>query len=70
MNEMGYTVNEYTDSYQTAIKRSETRNIARGKAVTLLTTPKKYAGEDPMTLAADAGVQVFTQTGLVSRGMI
>jgi hypothetical protein len=50
MNEMRYSVEEYIKSYEKAIERASMKNIASGKPVTLLTRPKKYAGEDPQTL--------------------
>jgi len=54
MNEMGYSVSEYTDSYSETIKRSERPNIAAGKKVEAVTRPKKYAAEDPMSLTDGA----------------
>ncbi|MDT8400579.1 MAG: DUF4838 domain-containing protein [Bacteroidales bacterium] len=54
MNEMGYSVSEYTDSYRETIKRSEQPNIAAGKKVVAITAPKKYAAEDPMALTDGA----------------
>ncbi|MEA1885699.1 MAG: DUF4838 domain-containing protein [Bacteroidota bacterium] len=54
MNEMGYTVDEYIDSYKKTIKRSEMPNIAGGKKVIALTAPKKYADEDPQALTDGA----------------
>jgi len=54
MNEMGYSVDEYTSGYKFAVERAGLRNIAAGKEVSLLTTPKKYAGEDPATITNGA----------------
>ena len=54
MNEMGYSVEEYVDSYNRTIERSELPNIAAGKKVEALTAPKKYAGENPLTLTDGA----------------
>jgi len=54
MNEMGYTVEEYYYSYKKAIKVAALPNKAKGKKVTLLTKPKKYANEDPQTLTDGA----------------
>ncbi|MBN1387993.1 MAG: DUF4838 domain-containing protein [Bacteroidales bacterium] len=54
MNEMGYTVDEYIDSYNKTIKRSEITNIAAGKKIIAITAPKKYAGEDPQVLTDGA----------------
>ncbi len=50
MNEMGYSVEEYIDSYNKTIQRSKLPNIANGKNVEAITAPKKYAGEDPRVL--------------------
>jgi len=50
MNEMGYTVQEYLDSYEKTLQRALIPDVARGKKVTLLTSPKKYADEDPQVL--------------------
>jgi hypothetical protein len=54
MNEMGFTVEEYYNSYNKAIKIAALPNKAKGKKVTLLTKPKKYANEDPQTLTDGA----------------
>jgi len=54
MNEMGFTVEEYYNSYHKAIKVAALPNKAKGKIVTLLTKPKKYANEDPQTLTDGA----------------
>lgn len=54
MNEMGFTVEEYYNSYHKAIKVAALPNKAKGKKVTLLTKPKKYANEDPQTLTDGA----------------
>ena len=50
MNEMRFSVDEYISSYEIALERASLANIAAGKPVTLLTRPKKYAGEDPQVL--------------------
>jgi hypothetical protein len=47
---MGYSVAEYVASFEKAIERASLSNMAKGKPVTLLTQPKKYAGEDPQVL--------------------
>ncbi|MET2984593.1 DUF4838 domain-containing protein [Aureibaculum conchae] len=54
MNEMGFTVEEYYHSYKKTIEVAVKPNIAKGKKVTLLTKPKKYANEDPQTLTDGA----------------
>ena len=54
MNEMGFTVNEYTVNYYSAIVTAQKPNKAKGKPVVSLTNPKKYAGEDPMVLTDGA----------------
>lgn len=54
MNEMGYTVAEYLDTYAKTMERAKGRNLAKGKAVRLLTRPKKYAEEDPQALTDGA----------------
>ncbi len=54
MNEMGFTVDEYYEAYQKSIEFAKQPNKASGKKVTLLTTPKKYANEDPQTLTDGA----------------
>lgn len=54
MNEMGYTVEEYVDSYNKTILRSQLPNIAKNKNVEAITAPKKYAGEDPGVLTDGA----------------
>jgi hypothetical protein len=50
MNEMGFKVDEYYDNYTKAMEVATQPNKAKGKKVTLFTTPKKYANEDPQTL--------------------
>lgn len=50
MNEMRYSVEEYIQSYDKALDRAALPNKAANKSVTLLTQPKKYAGEDPQVL--------------------
>lgn len=54
MNEMRFTVEEYLDSYNNALKRSRLENKASGADVLLLTRPHKYAQENPMTLTDGA----------------
>lgn len=54
MNEMGFTVSEYYENYKKAIEVAEKPNKAKGKKVSLLTKPKKYANEDPQTLTDGA----------------
>ncbi|MDY7394317.1 DUF4838 domain-containing protein [Aureibaculum sp. 2210JD6-5] len=54
MNEMGFTVEEYYNSYKKTIEVAVKPNIAKGKKVTLITQPKKYANEDPQTLTDGA----------------
>lgn len=54
MNEMGYTVKEYVAFVKATLERAQLPNLAEGKAVTLLTQPKKYADEDPQTLTDGA----------------
>ena len=50
MNEMGYTVEEYLAGYEKTLHRALIPDVAKGKKVTLLTKPKKYAGENPQVL--------------------
>ena len=50
MNEMGYKVQEYLGSYEKTLHRALIPDVAKGKKVTLLTAPKKYADEDPQVL--------------------
>ncbi|TFH27680.1 MAG: DUF4838 domain-containing protein [Bacteroidia bacterium] len=50
MNEMGYSVDEYIQSYERALDRASLPNKAAKKPVFLLSQPKKYAGEDPQVL--------------------
>lgn len=54
MNEMGYTVTDYTNAYLKSIQVALQPNIASGKKVTLLTHPKKYANENPQALTDGA----------------
>ena len=54
MNEMGFTVDEYLDSYRKALQVAMQPNKALGKRVTLMTKPKKYANEDPQVLTDGA----------------
>jgi hypothetical protein len=54
MNEMGFTVDEYLNSYAKALDVAIQPNMAQDKKVTLLTKPKKYANEDPQVLTDGA----------------
>lgn len=54
MNEMGFTVVEYLNSYQKALEVAKRPNKALGKKVQLMTKPKKYANEDPQVLTDGA----------------
>ncbi|MEM6964528.1 MAG: DUF4838 domain-containing protein [Bacteroidota bacterium] len=54
MNEMRYSVEEYLSLYQRTLQRAGQTNLALQKPVELLTTPKKYAKEDPQTLTDGA----------------
>ena len=54
MNEMGFTVKEYLTTYKKAIATASKPNKAVGKKVVSLTSPKKYANEDPMVLTDGA----------------
>jgi hypothetical protein len=54
MNEMGFGVDEYVALYQATLKRAQHPNMAYQKPVTLLTTPKKYANEDPQSITDGA----------------
>jgi hypothetical protein len=54
MNEMRYTVEEYLKLYQVTLQRARKTNLAYQKPVQLLTSPKKYANEDPQTLTDGA----------------
>jgi hypothetical protein len=54
MNEMGFTVSEYGANYLSALETAKRNNKAKGKKVLSLTTPKKYANEDPMVLTDGA----------------
>lgn len=54
MNEMGFTVSEYGTNYISALETAKRTNKAKGKNVISLTTPKKYAGENPMVLTDGA----------------
>jgi len=54
MNEMGFTVEEFYNSYKKALTVADLPNKAKAKKVTLLTKPKKYASEDPQTLTDGA----------------
>lgn len=54
MNEMGFTVSEYGANYVSALETAKRNNKAKGQKVVSLTTPKKYANEDPMALTDGA----------------
>jgi hypothetical protein len=54
MNEMGFTVKEYSSFYYKTLERAISPNIASGKKVKLITKPKKYANEDPQALTDGA----------------
>jgi len=54
MNEMGFTIEEYYNGYRKSLEVAIIPNIAKGKKVTLLTKPKKYANENPQTLTDGA----------------
>ncbi len=54
MNEMGFTVDEYLNSYAKALDVAKQPNKALDKKVTLITKPKKYANEDPQVLTDGA----------------
>lgn len=54
MNEMRFTVEEYYQNYQAALKVALKPNKALGKKVVSITKPKKYANEDPMVLTDGA----------------
>lgn len=54
MNEMGYQVDEFLELFETTMQRAASPNIAKGKPVTLLTKPKKYAHENPQALTNGA----------------
>uniref|UniRef100_A0A2B4R1Y7 3-isopropylmalate dehydrogenase n=1 Tax=Stylophora pistillata TaxID=50429 RepID=A0A2B4R1Y7_STYPI len=54
MNEMGLTVAHYYQQYEKTLARCMMPNKARGKKVTLLTKPHKYADENPQALTDGA----------------
>ena len=54
MNEMGFTVDEYLNSYAKALDVAKQPNKALDKKVILITKPKKYANEDPQVLTDGA----------------
>ncbi|MFK7937172.1 MAG: DUF4838 domain-containing protein, partial [Saprospiraceae bacterium] len=54
MNEMRYSVEEYIETYQRTLERAKGANLAFQKPVQLLTSPKKYAKEDPQALTDGA----------------
>lgn len=51
INEMGLRTEEYIAAYKAQAAIGTSTNLAEGKTVTLLTQPKKYAGENPQALA-------------------
>ncbi len=54
MNETRFMVTDYLELYKRNQERAVNENLAVGKNVTLLTKPKKYAGENPQTLTDNA----------------
>ncbi len=54
MNEMGYGLDEFLALFETTLKRAASENMAAGKAVKLLSQPKKYADENPQVLTDGA----------------
>lgn len=54
MNEMGFSLDDYIRQYQGALALAQKPNKALGMKVALLTSPKKYANEDPQTLTDGA----------------
>ncbi|MFT6371171.1 MAG: hypothetical protein ACJAWH_002257 [Maribacter sp.] len=54
MNEMGFTVGEYGANYVSALETAKRTNKAKGKNVVSITSPKKYADENPMVLTDGA----------------
>lgn len=54
MNEMGFTVSEYGANYVSALETAKRTNKAKGKNVVSITSPKKYADENPMVLTDGA----------------
>ncbi len=54
MNEMRFTVNDYVKNYKNSLLVATKPNKAKGKKVTLLTKPKKYAKEDSQVLTDGA----------------
>lgn len=54
MNEMGFTVNEYGSNYIDALETAKRTNKAKGKKVVSITSPKKYADENPTVLTDGA----------------
>jgi len=54
MNEMRFTVEEYLQQYRQTLNRAKKVNLGLNKGVTLLTSPKKYAKEDPQVLTDGA----------------
>jgi len=54
MNETSFSVKEYLELYKINLERANRTNLAAKKPVNLLTKPKKYAREDPLTLTDGA----------------
>ena len=54
MNETRFMVSDYLALYNRNLERVAKENLALAKPVKLLTTPKKYADEDPQTLTDNA----------------
>ncbi len=54
MNETRFMVSDYLALYKNNLNRATSKNIAVGCPVELLTTPKKYANEDPQSLTDNA----------------
>lgn len=54
MNEMGLPLQDYLQSYKNLVAEAGSENLARGKMVSLLNKPVKYANEDPQTLTDGA----------------
>ncbi len=54
INETGFTVDEYINAYYKLLERVKISNMAKDRAVILLTQPKKYADENPKALTDGA----------------
>lgn len=54
MNEMGFSLAEYSANYVATLENAKKANKALGKKVISLTPPKKYAGENPGVLTDGA----------------